>query len=149
MFISLRVLNLMQIPGHARLAQFFSICLGQVFLIFDTKDIDRDSGFVCAQTNLIKLSDCSIRIFYSVKSVSRTLGLETVLFSLFFPSRNHNLHAGITSRMVRCNACMSLRFGSGWLVIYFWICSCTFILNIRLRVAYFAFSNLARFNFSA
>src|SRR5258707_10373853 len=71
------------------------------------------------------------------------LGLETVLFSLFLPSRNHNLHAGITSRMVRCNACMSLRFGSGWLVIYFWICSCTFILNIRLRVAYFAFSNLA------
>src|SRR5258705_13997642 len=57
------------------------------------------------------------------------LGLETVLFSLFLPSRNHNLHAGITSRMVRCNACMSLRFGSGWLVIYFWICSCTFILN--------------------
>src|SRR5258706_9224337 len=64
------------------------------------------------------------------------LGLETVLPSLFLPSRNHNLHAGITCRMMRCNACMSLRFGSGWLVIYFWICFCTFILNIRLRVAY-------------
>jgi hypothetical protein len=42
---------------------------------------------------------------------------------------------------------MSLRFGSGWLLIYFWICCCTFIQNIKLRVAYFAFSNLARFNF--
>src|SRR5204862_4887610 len=68
-------------------------------------------------------------------------GLETVLFSLFLPSKNHNLHAGITSRMMRCNACMSLRFGSGWLVIYFWICSCTFILNIRFRVAYFLFKS--------
>src|ERR1700730_16963016 len=58
------------------------------------------------------------------------LGLETVLFSLFLPSRNHNLHAGITCRMMRCNASMSLRFGSGWLLIYFWICSCTFIQNI-------------------
>src|SRR5207302_3215344 len=55
------------------------------------------------------------------------LGLETVLFSLFLPSKNHNLHAGITCRMMRCNACMSLRFGSGWLVIYFLICSCIFI----------------------
>ena len=35
--------------------------------------------------------------------------------------------AGIACRMMRCNACMSLRLGSGWLVIYASICSCTFI----------------------
>src|SRR5215510_12513509 len=62
------------------------------------------------------------------------LGLETVLFSLFLPSRNHNLHAGITSRMMRCNACISLHFGSGWLVIYFSICSCTFIICCCLSI---------------
>src|SRR6202035_5633393 len=28
-----------------------------------------------------------------------------------------------------CNSRMSLRFGSGWLVIYFLICSCTFICS--------------------
>src|ERR1700685_772526 len=31
---------------------------------------------------------------------------------------------------------MSLRFGSGWLVIYFLICSRTFIYDIKLRVSY-------------
>src|SRR4030095_3809411 len=62
------------------------------------------------------------------------LGLETVLFSLFLPSKNHNLHACITCRMMRCNTSMSLRFGSGWLLIYFWICSCTFIQNISMFV---------------
>src|ERR1700733_12983603 len=51
-------------------------------------------------------------------------GLETVLLSLFLPSRNHNLHPGIIRRMMRCNARMSLRFGSGWPAIYFSICFC-------------------------
>src|SRR5262249_48237087 len=63
-----------------------------------------------------------------VRSPYPILGLETVLFSLFLPSRNHNLHAGMTPRMMRCTACISLHFGSGWLVIYFSICSCTFII---------------------
>ena len=31
--------------------------------------------------------------------------------------------------MSRCNSRMSLRFGSGWLVIYFLICSCTLICS--------------------
>ena len=69
------------------------------------------------------------------KTVSNpNIGYETVLFSLFLPSRNHNLHAGITSRMMRCNACISLHFGSGWLVIYFSICSCTFIICCWLSI---------------
>src|ERR1700678_2070408 len=62
------------------------------------------------------------------------VGFVIVLFSLFLPSENHNLHAGDTRSVSRCNSCMSLRFGSAWLVIYFLICSRTFIYNIELRV---------------
>src|ERR1041384_564405 len=32
--------------------------------------------------------------------------------------------------MMRCNSRISLRFGSGWLLIYFLICSSTFIWKI-------------------
>ena len=54
------------ISGYARLAKFFSIRFGQVLLIFETKDIDRDSSFVSAHTNLKTLSTFSIGIFYCV-----------------------------------------------------------------------------------
>ncbi len=37
----------------------------------------------------------------------------TILFSLFLPSKNHTLHAGITCKMISFSACMSLHFGSG------------------------------------
>src|SRR5947207_7597162 len=39
-------------------------------LIFETKNIDRDSGFVSAHTNLKKLSTFSVGIFHCVKSIS-------------------------------------------------------------------------------
>ncbi|MGO9847892.1 MAG: hypothetical protein ACLPKT_15240, partial [Methylocella sp.] len=38
-----------------------------MLLVFETKNIDRDSGFVPAHTNSKKLSAFSIGIFYCVK----------------------------------------------------------------------------------
>ena len=35
-------LELNAVPRYAGLAEFLSICLGEVFLIFDTEDVDRD-----------------------------------------------------------------------------------------------------------
>jgi len=67
------------ISGHARLAQFFSIRFGQVLLIFQADNIDGDSGFVSAHTNLKKLLSFSIGIFYGVQSVSnRRVGNRTI-----------------------------------------------------------------------
>lgn len=50
------------ISAHARLAKLFSICLSQVLLVINTKNIDRDTCRVCADANLIKLSGISIGI---------------------------------------------------------------------------------------
>src|SRR5215510_3107949 len=57
------------IPCDARLAERFSIRTAQIFLIFDTHDIDGDPCLVRAQTDLVKLPGRSIGIFHSVKSV--------------------------------------------------------------------------------
>jgi hypothetical protein len=61
----------------------------------DTKDIDRDSGFVCAQTNLIKLLVVPSAIFYGVRSISY-IGLANSFTFAVFTIVNHNLHAGKT-----------------------------------------------------
>src|SRR6201999_3462157 len=58
------------ISGDARLAEFFSIGLGQVFLVFDAEDIDGNSGGIGAQADLIKLPRLSIGIFDRPQSVS-------------------------------------------------------------------------------
>lgn len=58
------------IAGHACLAEVFSVCLGQVFLVLDTEDVDRDPGIVGAQTDPVKLSGRSVGIFDDPGSVS-------------------------------------------------------------------------------
>ena|ERR1051325_9123384 len=58
------------IPRHARPAYLFAIRFCQVRLILDTKDVDRDSSFVCTDTNLIKVSVSSISIFHDLKSIA-------------------------------------------------------------------------------
>lgn len=58
------------ISAHTRLAESFSVCLSQVLLIFNTKDIDRNSGRVGTDTNPIKFFSLAISIFNGVSSIS-------------------------------------------------------------------------------
>ncbi len=44
------------IPRHTRLAYFFAKRSSQVGLVFDAKDVNRYSGFVCTQADLVELS---------------------------------------------------------------------------------------------
>jgi hypothetical protein len=70
----------MQYPGTLALPRFFPYVLAKYFLIFETKNIDRDPGFVSAHTNLKKLPTFSIGIFYGVKSISnRGVGNRLIL----------------------------------------------------------------------
>jgi len=39
-------------------------------------------------------------------------GLETIFPFSSFPSKNHNLQAGINAKIMPCSSCISLRFGS-------------------------------------
>src|SRR5438046_5068962 len=54
------------ISADARLAEFPAICLGEIFLVLDTEDIDRNSGRVGADPNFIKVPGFSVGIFYGL-----------------------------------------------------------------------------------
>ncbi|CAN5386586.1 hypothetical protein BH10ACI2_BH10ACI2_11980 [soil metagenome] len=56
------------IAGHG--PEVFGVGFGQVFLVFDTEDIDRDPGFVCTQADLVKLADRPIGVFIITRTVS-------------------------------------------------------------------------------
>src|SRR5580704_1839245 len=71
------------ISSHARLPQFFPIRFGQVLLIFKTKNINRDSGFVAAHANLKKLPTFSIGIFYRVQSISNRRVRNSTILAVF------------------------------------------------------------------
>src|SRR5258708_40086086 len=73
----------MQYPVTLALPSFFPYVWAKVFLIFNTKDIDRDSGCVCAQTNLIELSVFSISSFYGLKSIAYIRIRNGSIFTVF------------------------------------------------------------------
>src|SRR5580704_6384450 len=52
-------------------------------LIFETEDVDRDSGCVCAHANLKKLSRFSISIFYRVRSITYRWVADSLIFTVF------------------------------------------------------------------
>jgi len=70
------------IPGYARFAQIRTICLSQVILIRDTKDIDGDPGLVGAQPDLKKLPGFSTGIFYRVTTVSDCRVADGFIFAV-------------------------------------------------------------------
>ena len=83
MFISFRALNRMQYPVTLALPSFFAYILAKYVLIFEAKNIDGDSGFVSAHTNLKKLSAFSVGIFYFVKSIPYRRVGDGVILAVF------------------------------------------------------------------
>ncbi len=67
-FMSFRAREPDAIPGDA--PEVFALGFGQVFLVFDTEDLDRDPGFVCTQADLVKLTDRSIGVLMVAVAVS-------------------------------------------------------------------------------
>lgn len=71
----------MQYPVTApRLLAYVS---ARCFLSSRAEDIDGDSGFVCAQADLIKLSGCSIGVFHYVKAVTEIRIGNNLTFAVF------------------------------------------------------------------
>ena len=67
-------LELDAIARHTRLAEFLSIGRGQVFLVFDSKDIDRNARRVRAEADLIELRKLSKSIKLNrMKSVDKSV----------------------------------------------------------------------------
>ena len=63
-----------QAPMYADLAELTAIGLSQVCLVIEPHDVDRDSGGVGAQSNLIELSGSSIGVGYGTQSIPQCSG---------------------------------------------------------------------------